>query len=66
MTYWLTLNRPQIDSGDNAVRQVIQRAVPIHMSLAETALAMFQPAAPQAQMAACAAIGQLFLQPGRH
>lgn len=62
--YRLGLDGSQLHGGNNAVGQVIQRTMAVHMRLAEAALAMTDAAAPAAQVAAGGAIMPFFLEPG--
>ena len=47
MAYRLSLDRSDINGGNNAIRQVIQGSVAIDVCLAETALPVHELAAPE-------------------
>ena len=55
-------DRFHFDGRDNAIGQVIERAVAVYMRLAVAALAMAQATAPQAQIADHVAIFKRLLQ----
>ena len=62
--YRLILNGIDIDGRKDAVGQVIERAIAIHMRLTEATLAVPDFTAPQTEIAAHRAVFQLFLQAG--
>ena len=64
MLDWFFFDRIDINRRKYAVREVVEGAVAVNMRLTESTLAMADLATPQAQVAACGAVSQFFLQPG--
>ena len=64
MTHGLIFNGIDIDGGQDAVGQVVKRAVAVHMRLTETTLTVTDPAPPQTQVTTGGTVVLLFLQPG--
>ena len=64
MAYRLVLDGPHVDGGEDAIGKVVQGAMAVDVGLAETPLAVLEPAAPQAQVAAGGAVVEPFLQAG--